>query len=140
MRSVGGRFRAANGDRISRRRNEGDRVPPGEGATSIRLPYGKEGKGLEGDVATRGYEALIEPRSPLDARRRMKTDLKEEYLSVGQLAERIPYKPKTIRNLMCQGVFVEGIHFTRLTGRPIFLWSRVQELLREGSHGRASKG
>ena len=50
----------------------------------------------------------------------MKTDLKEEYLSVGQLAERIPYKPKTIRNLMCQGVFVEGVHFTRLTGRPIF--------------------
>jgi hypothetical protein len=66
----------------------------------------------------------------------MKTDLKEEYLSVGQQAERIPYKPKTIRNLMCQGVFLEGVHFTRLTGRPIFLWSRVQELLREGPSGR----
>ncbi len=70
----------------------------------------------------------------------MKTDLKEEYLSVGQLAERIPYKPKTIRNLMCQGVFVEGIHFTRLTGRPIFLWSRVEKLLLEGSNGRTGKG
>jgi hypothetical protein len=70
----------------------------------------------------------------------MKTDLKEEYLSVSQLAERIPYKPKTIRNLMCQGVFLEGVHFTRLTGRPIFLWSRVQELLQEGSSGRAGKG
>jgi hypothetical protein len=70
----------------------------------------------------------------------MKTDLKEEYLSVGQLAERIPYKPKTIRNLMCQGVFREGVHFTRLTGRPIFLWSRVQELLQKGSNGRTGKG
>jgi hypothetical protein len=70
----------------------------------------------------------------------MKIDLKEEYLSVGQLAERIPYKPKTIRNLMCQGVFLEGVHFTRLTGRPIFIWSRVQELLREGTSGRTSKG
>jgi len=70
----------------------------------------------------------------------MKTDLKEEYLSVGQLAERIPYKAKTIRNLMCQGVFLEGVHFTRLTGRPIFLWSRVQERLREGPNGRAGKG
>ncbi len=70
----------------------------------------------------------------------MKVDLKEEYLSVGQLAERIPYKPKTIRNLMCQGVFIEGVHFTRLTGRPIFLWSRVQGLLQEGSSGRAGKG
>jgi hypothetical protein len=60
----------------------------------------------------------------------------EEYLSVEELSRRIPYKPKTIRNLMCQGVFLEGVHFTRLTGRPIFLWSRVQELLREGSNGR----
>lgn len=70
----------------------------------------------------------------------MKIDLKEEYLSVGQLAERIPYKPKTIRNLMCQGVFLEGVHFTRLTGRPIFIWSRVQQLLREGANGRTGKG
>ena len=58
----------------------------------------------------------------------------EEYLSVAELAKRIPYKPKTIRNLMCRGVFVEGVHFTRLTGRPIFLWSRVEDLIRKGSH------
>ena len=70
----------------------------------------------------------------------MKLLQSEEYLSVEELARRIPYKPKTIRNLMCQGVFVEGIHFTRLTGRPIFLWSRVQDLLREGPNGRARKG
>src|ERR1700675_4862311 len=70
----------------------------------------------------------------------MKTDLKEEYLSVGQLAERIPYKPKNIRNLMCQGTFVEGIHFTRLTGRPIFLWTRVEQLLGDGAHERTRKG
>lgn len=56
----------------------------------------------------------------------------EEYLSVDQLAKRIPYSPKTIRNLMCRGVFLEGVHFTRLTGRPIFLWSKVEELLQEG--------
>ncbi len=60
----------------------------------------------------------------------------EEYLSVTQLSERVPYKPKTIRNLMCRGVFLEGVHFTRLTGRPIFLWSKVEALLREGMHGR----
>ena len=60
----------------------------------------------------------------------------EEYLSVAQLSERVPYKPKTIRNLMCRGIFREGVHFTRLTGRPIFLWSKVEALLREGMHGR----
>lgn len=37
---------------------------------------------------------------------------------------------------MCRGVFREGVHFTRLTGRPIFLWSKVEALLREGMHGR----
>jgi len=66
----------------------------------------------------------------------MKPALAEEYLSVDQLAKRIPYKPKTIRNLICQGVFLEGVHFTRLTGRPIFLWSRVQLLLERGRSGR----
>ena len=59
----------------------------------------------------------------------------EEYLSVSQLAERIPYSPKTIRNLIWRGVFQEGVHYTRLTGRPIFLWSRVEELLKKGSNG-----
>lgn len=66
----------------------------------------------------------------------MNIDPKEEYLSVDQLATRIPYKPKTIRNLMCRGVFVEGVHFTRLTGRPIFLWSKVEALIQEGRDGR----
>jgi len=58
--------------------------------------------------------------------------MSEEYLSVAQLSERVPYTPKTIRNLMWRGVFREGVHFTRLTGRPIFLWSKVEALLREG--------
>jgi hypothetical protein len=64
----------------------------------------------------------------------------EEYLSIAELARRIPYRPKTIRNLISRGVFLEGVHFTRLTGRPIFLWSRVEQLLKEGPNGRAGKG
>src|SRR5437879_12770327 len=56
-----------------------------------------------------------------------RTGHSEEYLSVEQLSRRIPYRPKTIRNLMSQGTFIEGIHFTRLTGRPIFLWTRVEK-------------
>ncbi len=70
----------------------------------------------------------------------MRAVASEEYLSVDQLAQRIPYKPKTIRNLICRGIFVEGVHFTRLTGRPIFLWSRVEQLLRDGKHGRQGQG
>ena len=60
----------------------------------------------------------------------------EEYLSISQLAERIPYRPKTIRNLIGRGVFLEGVHFTRLTGRPIFFWSKVEALMREGRRAR----
>lgn len=63
----------------------------------------------------------------------------EQYLSVSELAERIPYKPKTIRNMMCRGVFVEGRHYTRISGRPIFFWSRVEALLHEGTRGRKGK-
>ncbi len=69
----------------------------------------------------------------------MKPVQSEEYLSVQALSQRIPYKPKTIRNLICQGVFLEGVHFTRLTGRPIFLWSRVEQLLKQGVNGRTGK-
>jgi hypothetical protein len=64
----------------------------------------------------------------------------EEYLSVDQLAKRIPYAPQTIRNLMWKGMFIEGEHYVRLTGRPIFLWSRVEKLLMEGRHGRKGQG
>jgi hypothetical protein len=61
----------------------------------------------------------------------------EQYLSVDQLSKRIPYSPKTIRNLMSRGVFLEGVHFTRLTGRPIFLWSKVEQMLLEGRRSTA---
>ncbi len=70
----------------------------------------------------------------------MKPRRSEEYLSVEQLSRRIPYKPKTIRNLLCRGVFIEGIHFTRLTGRPIFFWSRVDQLMQEGKNGHLPRG
>ena len=63
----------------------------------------------------------------------------EEYLSINELAKRIPYKAKTIRNLIWRGIFLEGVHYTRLTGRPIFFWSQVENLLREGNHGRTSQ-
>ena len=61
---------------------------------------------------------------------------REEYLSIAQLAARLPYTTKTLRNLITRGVFVEGVHYTRLTGRPIFFWTRVEQLLKEGRHAR----
>ena len=52
-----------------------------------------------------------------------------EYLSIRQLAARIPYREQTIRNLMSKGVFQLGVHFVKPKGRVIFKWSAVQAWL-----------
>jgi hypothetical protein len=54
-----------------------------------------------------------------------------EYLSVSQLAERIPYSIGAIRNMMSRGVFRLGVHYTKPNGgRPVFCWSAVQDWMR----------
>ncbi len=53
----------------------------------------------------------------------------EEYLSIRQLCERIPYKEQTIRNLMAQGVLKRGEHYIKPRGRIMIRWSAVQAWL-----------
>lgn len=67
--------------------------------------------------------AIIAPR-PVDV------DPGPEYLSVRQLAEKIPYSEGAIRNLMSRGVFRLGLHYTKPHGRPIFAWAAVLEWLK----------
>jgi hypothetical protein len=55
----------------------------------------------------------------------------DEYLSVRQLAQRIPYGEQTIRNLMSQGVFRLREHYLKPRGRVIFRWRAVQAWLEE---------
>jgi hypothetical protein len=43
--------------------------------------------------------------------------IEKEYLSLEELVERIPYRPQTLRNLMCQGVLREGVHYFKPTQR-----------------------
>lgn len=52
---------------------------------------------------------------------------RKEFLSAKELAERIPYSERTIRNMVSQGDFVRGVHYVKPKGRVIFLWSRVME-------------
>ena len=56
-----------------------------------------------------------------------------EYLSVHQLAERIPYSTGAIRNLMSRGVLRLGVHYTKPHGRPIFHWPAVVAWLKAGA-------
>lgn len=48
------------------------------------------------------------------------------YLSVLQLAARIPYAPQTIRNLMSSGELLEGEHYFKRRGRVMFSWPAMR--------------
>lgn len=54
-----------------------------------------------------------------------------EYLSVKQLAQLIPYREQTIRNLISAGEFREGVHYYKRRRRVIFKWSAIQLWLNE---------
>jgi hypothetical protein len=54
----------------------------------------------------------------------------EEYLTVEQLAARLGWEPKTIRNKMGRnGIFKKGLHYAEAPGLPVmFKWNAVLEL------------
>jgi hypothetical protein len=57
-----------------------------------------------------------------------------EYLSIRQLAGRIPYSEGAIRNMISRGVFRLGVHYTKPNGgRPVFHWRAVQDWTRAQS-------
>ena len=64
--------------------------------------------------------------------------LQTEYLSVKQLAAKIPYREQTIRNFLSAGEFQEGVHYYKRRGRVMFRWSQVERWLSE--HDRESPG
>jgi hypothetical protein len=50
----------------------------------------------------------------------------EEYLTVEELARRLNYSPKTVRNKIALGVFKKGVHYGAAEGLPmLFKWSAV---------------
>ena len=63
----------------------------------------------------------------------------EEYLTTSELSTRIKMAPGTIRNLVWQNKFIEGIHYVKPTPRKLlFVWSEIQTWLR-GDRRCASK-
>jgi hypothetical protein len=84
-------------------------------------------------------EATLSELSHLVARLRESTEnasppVREpqaEYLSVKQLASRIPYREQTIRNFVSAGEFREGVHYYKRRGRVMFRWSEVERWLSE---------
>lgn len=60
----------------------------------------------------------------------------QTYLTTEQLANRIHYDPRTIRNRLKDTVLLEGVHYIRPFGRRkiLYIWERIEEdMQREGA-------
>lgn len=78
--------------------------------------------------------------------------MNETYLTTEQLAERIHYNPRTIRDRLKDSVLLEGVHYIRPFGgrKLLFLWENIQRDIGEQSaahgpvvpmaNGRVSRG
>lgn len=55
--------------------------------------------------------------------------MEKTYLTTEQLAERIHYNPRTIRNRLKDSVLLEGIHYIRPFGgrKLLFIWETIEE-------------
>lgn len=56
------------------------------------------------------------------------------YLTTEELASRIKYDSRTIRNQLKDAVFIEGVHYIRpFQGRKIlYIWQKVEALMLGG--------
>jgi len=56
------------------------------------------------------------------------------YLSTDQLAGRLPYSPRTIRDDLKDSVLIEGIHYIRPFGRRkiLYIWEAIESDLLNG--------
>lgn len=52
----------------------------------------------------------------------------QTYLTTDQLAERINYNPRTIRNQLKDSVLIEGVHYIRPFGRRkiLYIWEVIE--------------
>ena len=51
------------------------------------------------------------------------------YLDTAQLAEKIHYKPRTIRDCLIDTVLIEGVHYFRPFGgrKILFIWEAIEQ-------------
>ena len=57
------------------------------------------------------------------------------YLTTDELADRIKYDPRYIRERLKDAVFLEGVHYIRPFGRRkiLFIWEAIEEAMAEQS-------
>ena len=59
------------------------------------------------------------------------------YITTKELAERIHYNERTIRNQLKDSVLIEGVHYIRPFGgrKILFVWERIEEDMTKTSFG-----
>jgi len=64
--------------------------------------------------------------------------MKETYLTTDELAARIHYDPRTIRNQLKDTVLLEGVHYIRPFGgrKILFIWESIQRDMRKKASKR----
>ena len=65
------------------------------------------------------------------------TDMASTYLTTAELAERIKYDARTIRNQLKDAILLEGVHYFRPFGgrKILFIWERIEKDMRVDSSG-----
>lgn len=55
------------------------------------------------------------------------------YLTTEELAQKIKYEPRTIRNILKDSVLIEGVHYIRPFGgrKILYLWENVQQAMHD---------
>lgn len=76
-------------------------------------------------------QACATPFAPVVQPQAVDGGLEPEYLSVRQLAERIPYTEGQIRNMMSAGTFRRGLHYDKPQGRVMFRWAAVRTWIQD---------
>ena len=62
-----------------------------------------------------------------------------EYLTIAEVAALLKVSPKRVQNMMCAGIFTEGLHFFRPRGlRPRFKATAVQSYVEGKDKPQAS--
>ena len=67
--------------------------------------------------------------------------MSQTYLTTDQLAERIHYDARTIRNRLKDAVLLEGVHYIRPFGgrKLLFVWEAIQRDIGQFSAGNAPR-
>ena len=76
-------------------------------------------------------EPMAKPNTPTPA-----GIVREEYLTISEVAVRLKVAPKTVRNKMASGVFCKGVHYVRPKGLGTrFKWGAVVAWLEQEETG-----